>query len=139
MKKGFFSVLFAVIALTSMLAAGCSVSEMSSLKDISRPYVGEYKCKRLQLGGEDELDRFKYVKLNLAYGGGFTLSYLDTNGNEGAYEGKYKIAEEDETVTLSVESGGKEMTYVFPYNKGKVIFNLLFHEKLLYAEFSMLS
>ena len=123
--------------ICALVAAGCDISEMSSLKDLSRPYAGEYKCRKLQLGSEDVLGQFEYVKLDLAYGGAFILYWRDTSGGENAYEGKYKLSEENSTVTLSSEAGGKEMTYVFPYTEGKVTMELLFNEKLLLAEFSM--
>lgn len=118
-------------------AAGCNVDEMSSLKDISRPYVGEYKCRKLQMGDEDELKNFEYIKLDLDYSGTFQVSYQDLNGNEDFYVGTYKISEEKATVTLSSKAGGKEQSFVFPYEKGRVIMQLHFNEKLLYAEFSM--
>ena len=123
--------------ICALIFAGCDISEMSSLKDISRPYAGEYKCRKLQLGSEDVLEQFEYVKLNLAYGGAFILYWRDLNGGENAYEGEYKLSVENSTVTLSSEAGGKDVTYVFPYTEGKVTMELLFNEKLLYAEFSM--
>ena len=113
------------------------MDEMSSLRDISRPYVGEYKCKRLQFGGEDELERFEYIKLELKYGGTFRCSYLDTQGNEGEYSGKYKISEENAEITLSAVSGGEEKKFVFPYKKGSVLVTEQLNGKLLFAEFSM--
>ena len=47
--------IIAILALTCLLLTGCSAEDMSSLRDISRPYAAEYKCKKLQLGGEELL------------------------------------------------------------------------------------
>lgn len=138
MKGKLLRTICAAGALLSICAAtGCNMEEMSSLKDISRPYVGEYKCRKLQMAGQDELDHFEYIKLDLDYSGKFQVSCQDINGNEDTYDGTYKISEEEATVTLTSNAGGKEQSFVFPYEKGKVIMQLLFNEKLLYAEFSM--
>lgn len=126
------TVLFGICALT-----GCDLERTSSLKDISRPYVGEYKCKKLQIGGEEELSRFESVKLELTYDGKFCLTYEDTQGGEGAYAGKYTLSEENASLAMTSDEGGKAQTYVFPYENGKVEMRLLFREKLLYAVFSM--
>lgn len=121
-----------------LLSSGCDLEEMTSLKDISKPYVGEYQCRKLTLAGEDELDRFEEVKLNLGYDGKFQLSYVDAEGGEDAYEGSYTLYTAQSTVKFSAETQGKEATYVFPYERGKIVMELLMNGKLLYAEFSML-
>ena len=113
------------------------MDESSSLRDISKPYVGEYKCRKLQLGGESALERYQYVNLELTYEGSFKLSFLDTDGNEGSYEGAYKISEEDGEILLLASSGGEEKKFIFPYEKGKILMREQFNEKLLFAEFSM--
>lgn len=136
MKK-FCVIAFTYAFLGICLFSGCDLSEMSSLRDVSRPYVGEYKCKKLQLGGEDYSGDFEFITLALTYDGAFKLKYADVNGGEGAYQGTYKISEEQKTVTLSSPSRGKEETYVFLYEKGKIVMTLPMGEKLLYAEFSM--
>ncbi len=117
------------------MCSGCDVENMSSLKDISKPYVGEYKCRKLQLGEEDELKKFESVKLNFAPEGTFTLTAVDLMGNESAYDGEYEFAENG--VYLYANSGAKTERYLFPYEKGAVQMNLLFHEKLLQAQFTM--
>lgn len=138
MKRKLLGIFLAVQVVIGICAiTGCNMNEMSSLKDISRPYVGEYKCRKLQMGGEDELKNFEYIKLELDYSGTFQVSSQDLNGKEDFYDGTYKISEEEATVTLSSKAGGKEQSFVFPYEKGKVIIQLHFNEKLLYAEFSM--
>ena len=62
---------FAVIAplFLAALLCGCSVSEMSTLRELSRPYTGEYACETLTYAGRDLLEGYEYIRLTLAYGG----------------------------------------------------------------------
>lgn len=131
MKKT--AALFA-LALALFAATSCDVNEMSTLRDISRPYAGEYQCKKLQLGGEDLLPRFEFIKLKLDAYGKFALSYADCEGGESGYSGGYRI--EDGEITFTAAAEGAERSYVFPYDEGTVRIRLLMGEKLLYAEFS---
>ncbi len=128
--------IFVILSAALLLLTGCDVEEMSSLKDISKPYAAEYRCSRLQLGGEDLLGGFERVALALSYGGDFRLYYRGKDGSEGEYRGGYLVGEEAHTITLSVPSEGEEKTFVFPYEKGKVIMRIPADGKLLYAEFS---
>lgn len=120
--------------LAPIFLCGCDVNELSSLREVSRPYAGEYKCTRLQLGGENLLDRYEYLKLNLGYGGNYRLFYRATDGNEGGFEGKYLMKEDQ--ITFFSEEGGEEKSFVFPYRKGAVEMLLTFREKPLLAEFA---
>lgn len=131
--------LFCALALAgALLCSGCHAEKMSSLKDISRPYAGEYRCKKLLLGGEDLLGNFDYLKLQLDGSGTYRLFYAG-DGGEGEQTGEYDLSPEEGTVTLRARSGNGEKTYVFPYRKGKISLGLQFREKFLYAEFSMAS
>ncbi len=128
--------LFAFLLLPCLLFAGCDVNDMTSLKDLSRPYTGEYECRKLLLGGEDLLSRFESVRLTLGLHGDFVLSYRDTEGGEGSFSGKYTLA--GDTLTLRANAGGRELSYEFPYSDGKVIGRLQMGGKLLLLEFSMI-
>ncbi len=129
MKK----ILCAFALICALAFTGCNVEEMDSLRDITRPYAGEYKCKKLLLGGEDLLGGFEYMKLNLGYYGDFTLSYAQTDAGEGEYSGEYEIA--GDRAIFSAEAGGEKKRYVFLYEAGAVIMELPFGGKLLQAEF----
>ena len=124
-----------VCVLCCGIMTGCSMDEMTDLKDISQPYLGEYKCKELRFGEEDRLKEFESVKLTFSSDDTFILRATDLNGTERTYEGKFKFR--DNEVQLSANAGGEEETYVFPYEKGAVHMRLLFNEKLLYARFTM--
>lgn len=115
----------------ALLLTGCDVDEMSTLKDLSRPYVGEYRCKRLELGGEDVLKEYKAVKLDLGQDGSYRLFYRRADGGTGEHSGTYSMKEE----RIRLTSAGS--SYEFPYQNGAVRIESLFAGKLLYAEFSM--
>ncbi len=137
MKKIFFRLAACMFLWTvAPMLTCCNVEGMSSLKDVSHPYAAEYKCKKLQIGGEDALENFEYIKLDLKHGGTFECFYLDKNGNEGAYEGKYKIDAAEGSATFSAPENSEEKTYVFPYRGGKICVEYLFGDRLLYGEFS---
>lgn len=114
----------------------CDVQKMSTLQDISKPYAAEYKCKKLQMGGKDLLEDYEYLKLDLKNGGKFRCFYLDKQGNEGEYTGKYRVSKEEGSITFYSDVNGEETSYTFPYEKGKVSVEYLFGDRLLYGEFS---
>ncbi len=126
-----------LLTCCALLLCGCDVNEMTTLKELSRPYTGEYQCKTLRLGDEDLLPMFESLRLGLDGNGTFELCWRDTFGGEGSFAGDYKLSEEEETITLSAVRGGRERTFVFPYEHGAVQIGLLFGGKPFYAEFSM--
>ena len=115
---------------------GCNVNEMSSLRAITRPYAAEYKCKRLQLGGDDLLGNYEYLKLDLRADGNYRFFWRDSSGAEDEYTGKYEMDEQTSRVRFSAPAGGEERSFEFPYEKGAVSIQLVFNEKLLVADFS---
>ncbi len=122
-----------LVLSSALMFTGCNVEKMSTLRDISRPYAGEYKCSRLQLGGEDLLPQMKYLKLKLGYYGDFCVTYADFAGGAGEYSGTYRM--EDGAVVLHADAGGEEKKYVFPFENGTLYITLLFGGKPLEAEF----
>lgn len=129
------AVFLSVLTCAPMLTC-CNVTEMSSLKDISRPYAAEYTCKRLQIGERDALGDYEYIKLDLKYGKKFECRYRSKDGAEGAYAGTYEIPDGEESVKFTAMENGEEKSYVFPYREGKVMVGLLFRGQILYGEFS---
>lgn len=121
-------------ALFPLLLTGCNVKEMSSLRDVSKPYVGEYQCEKLTLGGNDMLGRFEYVRLNLEYDGKFTLSYCGENGSKGKFGGEYDFGENG--VTFTADYGQIYESRTFPYEKGVLYIEYPFGGTLLHAEFT---
>lgn len=121
--------------LGALTLCGCDVSSMTTLAEISRPYVGEYVCETLTLGGEDLLDRFETVKLTLGYDGAFRLSYRDRLGAEGGYGGVYEMNAACDAVTFSARRGLRTVSRTFPVRSGAIYADLNLQGKLLHAEF----
>ena len=134
MKKLF---LLAFVCFSLFLLGGCDVSEMGSLPDLSKPYVGVYQCEKLTLGGEEMLEKFEKIQLELEYKGDFLLSFQTLEGLEGEYEGEYEVSIEDEEIKLSMTSAGAEKYFFFRMEKGEILFDYNLGGKLLHASFKM--
>lgn len=119
--------------LCALLATGCAVDEMTTLKEVSRPYVGEYRCKRLLLGGEDRTEEYDLV-LSLGYHGELSLRARNGTG-EHTLMGNYEL--DGEAGALLVTPSGGERKLLLPYREGVVSLGYVLGGKLLYAEFSM--
>ena len=132
MRKMILPLLTALVCLFAL--CGCAV-EPSSLPDISRPYVGMYECEELSMGGEDMMEKFEFVRLELGYGGEFRLVYRTASGNEGGYSGTYKMTDKD--ITLTVERGILHRSFTFPVVEGGILIDYNLQGKLLHAKFKM--
>ena len=117
------------------LLCGCDVSEMSTLADLSKPYVGFYECESMLYGGEDLTDRFEYIRLELGYGGDFELTYRGKERNEGSYGGTYEVDTEAGEITLQMQYGFVSKSFTFLMGSGSIFIDLPVHGKLLHAEF----
>ncbi len=95
------------ITLKSSILAGlcalCMLGKSSSLKDISKPYLGEYECKQATYGEKDYLENFTYIRMELQSGDRFVLSYCDKLTNKkNQVEGEFVYDEKTNTVTLQL-------------------------------------
>ncbi len=123
-----------LVTLCLLLFTACDLQEMSSLKDISRPYEGEYQCETLTLDGEEMIDRFEYIRLSLEEDK-FTLRARDEHGLNYSYQGNYRY--DDNRFTFTGKFGIRELSREFPYKNGVLFLDLPFGGKLLHAEFSL--
>lgn len=117
--------------------SGCDVNKMSSLSDLSKPYVGVYECKTLTLGGRDLSGHYDKLYLTLKYDGEYTLVWRGVNGEEGKTAGKYLADGDAEEITLYAYSRHRALSYTFPMKKGVIAIRYNFGGRLLNAEFSM--
>lgn len=98
--------LAAVLALLCVFCA-CDVNELSSLREFSRAYAGEYECFEATLGGKDLLDKTRFVHLSLERDGTFTVSAKNKAGLSAEKSGSYEYDEESGVLTFRAEHGGK--------------------------------
>lgn len=123
----------APLFLAVLLFTGCSVTEMSSLRELSRPYAGEYACETLTVAGREMLDGFEYVRLTLGYGNDAVLRWKKKSGGAGEKTFAYDAAIEEGRITFS--SGRMKRT--FPIEDGKICIELIVCGVLLYARFAL--
>ena len=65
----------ALVGVLCLLLGVSGWSREGKLTDISRPYLGEYRCESLYVGGEDKLGDFDYFRLELSSKGEMKLLY----------------------------------------------------------------
>ena len=106
---------------------------MSSLTDLSRPYVGEYICEELRFGEEDLLGGFEYVRLTLGPDGDAPLTWRRAEGGEGAVALQYEMRED--SITFSKE--GRMGAYTFPVEQGAIVIMHNLGRRMLFARFCM--
>ncbi len=128
-----------IIAMMFSLGAmaGCEVEKMSSLEDISKPYLGVYEAEELRLGDADLTDKFSYVRLELDYGGKFTLSYRTEEGIEEQKTGRYEFDTTKNELTMSVNEGGVSYSRTYRVENGAIVIDENFMGKQLYAKFTL--
>ena len=119
-----------------LIFSGCDVREMSSLKEISLPYAGEYFCQSLTLGGKDVLPYFERAVLTLERDGSFSLAYKKAGGGEGGVSGAYRIDEDAGRIYLRVRGAEGESERAFPYENGRIFLEMTVLGRLLCAEFA---
>ena len=122
----------AAISTPALLFSSCG---NGSLKDVTKPYLGEYDCKSALLGDVDFLDEFSYIKLELKQEGTFSLYYATKEGKKGEETGQYVYDEENETLTFS-HAGLGEVKRKFPLKEGSLSIVLPLGAKTLTMQFS---
>ena len=105
-----------------------------TLKDIAKPYLGEYQCKIATLGNEDYLQQFRTLVLELKSENEYELRYHLQNGYKGKDTGKYAYDPAKQTVRLSKGEKG-EWKRDIPLKNGTISLTIPLGEKLLYLQF----
>ena len=124
-----FCAALAAIALT-LPACG-----NGSLKDITKPYLGEYECESALLGERDYTDDFSFIRLELKKDGEFTLHYQPKNGQKGEESGTYTYDEKEETLTISYGDFGI-LKRKFPLKNGELYVTLPIGAQTLSMKFT---
>lgn len=88
-----------------------------SIKDITKPYLGEYECKSATLGSQEYMQDFAYIKLELLSDNTFCLHYKTKDGQKGTQSGTYVYDQEQNTITFSLGEK-EEFKRCFPLEKG---------------------
>lgn len=142
MRKGYYRkgyhrwIALAVLLFCCVLFAGCEgdVTKMSSLAELSRPYVGEYECEQLTLAGKDMLKEFEWVRLTLGYDGNAVLFWKKKDAGEGEYSMRYEADPDGGTITFFPEKRGIAAR-TFPMKEGTLRIGLSLGGRYLEAVF----
>ncbi len=125
---------------TAILTLLCSMSMLfsgwkdNSLKDITKPYLGEYECTQALFGGEDYLNKLEYVNLTLEKENNFILTFSEKGKEKQTLKGLYEYNKDRETIILKSED--KDFfKREFPLKKGIIYITVGIGEKTLFLQF----
>ena len=77
-----------------------------NLKEITKPYLGEYECQSATLGDTDLATYYKSIVLDLKKDGTFFLTITDKMGKKHAQSGKYAYDEQTGMLTFCDSANG---------------------------------
>jgi len=89
----------------------------STLKDITKPYLGEYECKSAVLGKKDLLKNFSNIILTLREDNTFLLRYQEKKGKPREETGRYHYDAEKKCVRFFFD-GKRGFERDFPLENG---------------------
>ena len=116
--------------------AACNVSEMSSLRAFSKPYLGAYECTEARFGGRDILGEFRAVTLTLQEGGTFLLEIVPRHGERKTAAGKYEYGH-GETIVFTATARGKTYRKNIAFTGGCFVVEQMFAGQKLFLKFEV--
>ncbi len=121
LRKLAFCFALALILFSFPVLIACKTEELSSLREFSHPYTGEYVCKEGYYGDLDLLEKFRQIVLTLQPSGEFSLCAESKSGKTARARGNYQWNDEGTTLTLSVHFHGKTYRKTCPVTQGKFV------------------
>lgn len=121
--------------LSFVLLGGCDVNEMSSLKEISKPYVGTFVCEELLYGEVNRLPLFEVCRLTLRADETFELYMKTQTGEQASYVGEYRCEKDLRHICFDVSVRSHKVSRSFAYESGKIIVEENIGGRLLFARF----
>ena len=90
------------------------------LTEISRPYLGTYECESFYYGGEDRLDDFDYVRLELQSDGSMKLLYREKDKKANEIPLTYEYDEKTQELAVRGQWGIFKIEKKFPIENGEI-------------------
>ena len=124
----------------SLLSVLCSLTMLlsgwknSSLKDITKPYLGEYECTQAILGKENYLDRMAFISLNLGKDNQFVLSFCEKGKTKQTLQGKYSY-DKDKQVIIFENEKWNVFAREFPLKNGELYIHIRIGKQTLLLRF----
>lgn len=131
MRRKIQSTIFAGISTLFLLFSGL---RGITIKDVAKPYLGEYACQEARFNGEDYLKNFEYITLILRDDETFTLVYQEKNGEKKQTTGQYRYDKEKKQITIW-ENGRSYLKLDVPIVKGTMDVIVRFGGKTLHIKF----
>ena len=124
----------AILTLLCMMSMLFSGWKDNSLKDITKPYLGEYECTQALFGDVDYLNALEDVSLTLEKENKFILTFCEKGKEKQTLKGVYEYNKDRETITLkSVDKNYFKRE--FPLKKGILYITVGIGEKTLSLQF----
>jgi hypothetical protein len=125
----------ALSAGVAALLLSLSNAGKGDLKEITKPYLGEYECTQALLGENDYLKLFSYITCELKDKGVFTISYKSVDGKKKEIDGEYEYVKERKVLLVKDKKGYQReyplengrFTVIVPY--GNKTLHLTFEQK----------
>ncbi len=113
----------------------CQPEKMSTLADVSKPYLGVYECEKLRLGELNVLKDFEYLRISLGYGGACALSYRTASGREEELFGTYVADMVRPEITFTYSANQNSVAKTYRLEDGAIYVRENLGGVLLYGEF----
>lgn len=123
---------------SSILAGLCALSMLansSTLKEIAKPYLGEYECEQALYGDKAYLDDFEYIRIELRSDNTYVLSAKEKqSGRKTRVEGEYSYDENRKEITFQMGNNAY-IKRKFMLKNGVLLMVTTFGNKVLQIEF----
>ena len=124
-----------LIATLGALLFSFATLKSGSIRDVNKVYLGEYQCETIMLGGEERLDEFRDMVLELRQDNQFELRYKLKNGYKGKQTGSFVYDDQKQTLMLTMGGNG-EWKREFPIKKGRIHVSVPIGNEILYIRFT---
>ncbi len=136
MKKRIIPIiLIAAVCILSLCAFKIDTS--SSIKSLTHPYINSYECIFATLGGDDFLDDYEYIRINILDAKELEVSFKKINGKKHSYKTNYTC--DDQTGELEAEIGilGFRFKQKTKIRNGKFVLSMPILTKQLIMKFAV--
>ena len=124
----------ALIAMTAFLSMP-NVLRLGTLKEVSAPYVGFYKCETLRIGSKDFANEAD-ARIEIDGEGQLTLTWKTLLGGEQSLTFPYEYDEKGQAFIVAVPDGKSQRKIKLSFIDGALTVSETLSGKALFAKFS---
>ena len=123
-----------LLAGLATLLLALPIGKQDGLKEIVKPYLGEYECVEAKLNSMDYLERFSSVSLELRKDGEFILYYQESGAKKHKIRGQYRYDAKKESIVFSSARGAFQRE--FPLKQGVLTISFPVHGDIVVLKFT---